>query len=204
MGDTHVNFGGSGLPHAATSTDSFAVALKEWSLLCDILAQGQQAILLRKGGVYESAGEFELEHRRFLLYPTVVHQNPDMLKPEYAPRVTPATREPEKIVIHSWANVFWITPVPDRMRMDRLNHLHIWNEKLLDMRFNYRPNYPLYLVLLDVRRLAQPVELPMHDDYIGCRSWVELKEPLTVGTSEAVHAPAALREIQDCIMRLFA
>lgn len=204
MGNMDVNTGAAGLPNAAASPDRFAFALKEWSLLCDLLAQGRQAILLRKGGVYESAGEFELEHRRFLLYPTVVHQNPDMLKAEYAPLVTPATHEPEKIVVHSWAEVFWITQVPDRVRMDRLNHLHIWNEKLLDMRFNYRPNYPLYLVLLDVHRLANPVELPMHDDYIGCRSWVELKYPLAVGPSVPVHSPAELGEIRDCIMRLFA
>ncbi len=204
MDDTYVNLGDAGLQNAATSTDSFTVALKEWSLLCDLLSQGRQAILLRKGGVYESAGEFELEHRRFLLYPTVVHQNQDMLEPEYAPLATPAMREPEKTVIHSWAQVFWITQVPDRVRMDRLNHLHIWNEKLLDMRFNYRPNYPLYLILLDVRRLASPIELPMHDDYIGCRSWVELKYPLVAGPSVPVHSPAALGEIRDCIMRLFA
>ncbi len=204
MHDTHINGAGAGPPRAANSTDAFAVALKEWSLLCDVLAQGRQAILLRKGGVYESAGEFELEHRRFPLYPTVIHQNPDMLKPEYALRITPALCEPKKIIIHSWADVFWITTVPDRVRMDRLNHLHIWNDKLLDMRFNYRPNYPLYLILLDVHRLVQPVELPMHDDYIGCRSWVNLKEPLAVGASEPVHSPAALGEIQDCIMRLFA
>jgi hypothetical protein len=52
-----------------------SIALKEWATLCRALETGRQIILLRKGGIYESAGEFEVEHRRFLLFPTYLHQN---------------------------------------------------------------------------------------------------------------------------------
>ena len=57
------------------------VALKEWATVCAALGDGRQMILLRKGGIYESAGEFEIEHRQFLLFPTYLHQNAEMLKP---------------------------------------------------------------------------------------------------------------------------
>ena len=56
------------------------IALKEWDTVCRALAAGRQILLLRKGGIYESAGGFEIENRQFLLFPTFLHQNPQMLK----------------------------------------------------------------------------------------------------------------------------
>src|SRR6478672_9678911 len=61
---------------------SLSVALKEWATVCHALETGRQMLLLRKGGIYEAAGEFELENREFLLFPTYLHQNLKMLKPE--------------------------------------------------------------------------------------------------------------------------
>ena len=47
------------------------IALKEWAVICDLLLAGEQAILLRKGGVHEGTGpgQFRLEHDRFALFP---------------------------------------------------------------------------------------------------------------------------------------
>jgi len=45
------------------------------AVVCSALEAGRQIILLRKGGIYESAGEFEIEHRQFLFFPTFLHQN---------------------------------------------------------------------------------------------------------------------------------
>src|SRR5689334_22817537 len=59
---------------------SLQVALKEWAVVCAALASGRQIVLLRKGGIYEAAGEFELENREFLLFPTYLHQKRRMLK----------------------------------------------------------------------------------------------------------------------------
>ena len=58
---------------------SLQVGLKEWAVVCGALASGRQMVLLRKGGIYEAAGEFEVEHREFLLFPTYLHQNPQMI-----------------------------------------------------------------------------------------------------------------------------
>ena len=49
-------------------------AFKEWAVICRALAEGQQAVILRKGGIAEQQGAFTVEHRRFWLYPTYVHQ----------------------------------------------------------------------------------------------------------------------------------
>jgi len=45
-------------------------ALKEWAVTCRALAEGRQAILLRKGGIGEAGGAFQVEHTRFWLLPT--------------------------------------------------------------------------------------------------------------------------------------
>nr|MCU0552208.1 DUF1802 family protein [Leptolyngbya sp. Prado105] len=55
-------------------------ALKEWSIAVQALEQGESILLLRKGGIRESGGRFEIPFHRVLLYPTFEHQDPDLLK----------------------------------------------------------------------------------------------------------------------------
>ena len=60
-------------------------AFKEWAIICQALAEGRQALILRKGGIAESTGEFQLEQMRFWLFPTYVHQQRSGIKPEALP-----------------------------------------------------------------------------------------------------------------------
>ena len=46
------------------------VALKEWAVTVRALAEGEQLLTLRKGGIREEHKHFEIEHDRFFLYPT--------------------------------------------------------------------------------------------------------------------------------------
>src|SRR2546422_3996735 len=39
-------------------------AFKEWAVVVDALGRGEQVIILRKGGIAEDRGEFELEQDR--------------------------------------------------------------------------------------------------------------------------------------------
>src|SRR5580658_10360721 len=112
------------------------VALKEWAVVCSALGKGRQIILLRKGGIYESAGEFEIEHRQFLLFPTYLHQNAEMLKDNERAGLKAVTAEPQKIQISFAGEITDIIPMKDRPTMDRLDDRHIWSSKLIDMRFN--------------------------------------------------------------------
>ena len=49
--------------------DICQIALKEWAVTVQALAQGQQILLLRKGGIHESSQDFRVIHPEFLLYP---------------------------------------------------------------------------------------------------------------------------------------
>ncbi|HZE05054.1 MAG TPA: DUF1802 family protein, partial [Solirubrobacteraceae bacterium] len=50
------------------------IAFKEWAVTVRALAEGEQLLTLRKGGIREPEKHFKLEHERFFLYPTFDHQ----------------------------------------------------------------------------------------------------------------------------------
>jgi hypothetical protein len=68
--------------------------------------------------------------------------------------------------------------------MDAIDAEHVWTAPLIDMRFNYRPKNPLYLLLVRAYRLARPVTVENTPAYAGCKSWVPLEQ--TVETAGAV------------------
>jgi hypothetical protein len=150
------------------------VALKEWASVCAALGDGRQMILLRKGGIYESAGEFEIEQRRFLLFPTYLHQTAEMLKHGEHTALEPLKAEPDKTAISLAGEIADIIPMANRAAMDALDDEHIWTSKLIDMRFNYRPENPLYLLLVRAYRLGKAVTIDNTPAYAGCKSWVPL------------------------------
>ncbi|HZK82524.1 MAG TPA: DUF1802 family protein [Humisphaera sp.] len=160
---------------------SLQIALKEWASVCTALETGRQIILLRKGGIYESGGEFELENREFLLFPTYLHQNLKMLKPEAHAGFEAKTAEPEQVRISAAGVVTDIVQVKSRAQMDALNDEHIWATPLVDMRFSYKPQNPLYLVLVRAYRLHEPLTIANTPAYAGCKSWVPLVQEVAVG-----------------------
>ena len=164
--------------------DSLSIALKEWASVCSALESGRQMILLRKGGIYEAAGEFELENPQFLLFPTYLHQNAKMLKAEAHAGMTPMDAEPSQIRLSAAGAVTDIVQLRSRAQMDAIENEHVWTASLIDMRFNYKPANPLYLLLVRVYRLASPLMVANTPAYAGCKSWVPLDEP--VATTGAV------------------
>ncbi len=186
------------------STAPLTHALKEWDIVCRALQAGSQAILLRKGGIYESAGVFELEHSRFALYPTFVHQHLPSIKPAHRATVVAQQQEPSEITITAWAECRQIIPVPCRAQLEQLDDLHLWDKPLLDMRFAYRPDYPLYLVLLRAWRLPQPVQMAAHPDYAGCKSWVPLKQSIATQGSVPALPLQELNRLEQRIGIAFA
>jgi hypothetical protein len=119
-----------------------------------------------------------LEHSQFLLFPTHLHQNVSMLKPEAQPGISASSAEPEQITIRSAAKVTDIVRLSSRSQMDAIDAEHVWAPPLIDMRFNYRPKNPLYLLIVRAYQLATPVTIQNTPDYAGCKSWVPLAAPI--------------------------
>ncbi|NNM87077.1 MAG: DUF1802 family protein [Phycisphaerae bacterium] len=183
---------------------ALSMGLKEWAIVCLALEQGQQAVLLRKGGIYEAAGEFELEHREFVLLPTYLHQKAASVKPSWRSHISTVATEPDQILVKSWARMEHIFPVPSRTALEALDDLYLWDKPLLDMRFAYRPNSPLYLILLQTFLLATPTTIVNHPAYAGCKSWVPLLAKLDLRGSVPVLPPAKIKQLSERIQMAFA
>ena len=126
----------------------------------------------------EAVGGFQMEHEEFLLFPTYLHQNEKMLKPDVHAWYEPATVEPDKILIDTACEVTDIIRLKARPQMNAIEQFHIWADPLLDMRFNYKPQNPLYLLIVRAYRLVTPVTIDNTPAYAGCKSWVPLTHPI--------------------------
>lgn len=168
-------------------------ALKEWAVAVDALEQGKMIMLLRKGGIHEQNGRFKVAHDRTLLYPTYEHQQPLLLKPDYASQVDPVASgwHPETIRIATWAEITDILPVSDEVVVRALLPFHIWNEQFIRDRLKWKPRQPLYLLLLRTYKLAQAQIIPYRSEYGGCKSWIDLAEPISIANAVPVLNDAA-------------
>ncbi|HEY9906708.1 MAG TPA: DUF1802 family protein [Thermosynechococcaceae cyanobacterium] len=165
-----------------------AQALKEWQVAVDALVQGETILLLRKGGLRETEGKFAVEQGQVVLYPTYEHQKPQGLKLKYATQVQPVESgwHPETVPIRAWAKITEAFQVSDRDRLMALLPLHIWTEDFVVERFRWKPKQPLSVLLLRVYRLSQPQTIAYLPAYGGCKSWIELAEPINLGNSVPV------------------
>lgn len=159
---------------------SLVHAFKEWAVAVEALTSGSTIVLLRKGGIQERQGRFCVEFDRVLLYPTYEHQKPHLLKPEYATKVSPVLSgwHPEFVPIWAWAQITQVWQVSERATVEALMPYHIWNERFIRERLRWKPDRPLYILLLRVYRLDRTQDIPYRPEYGGCRSWIYLAEPI--------------------------
>ncbi len=163
-------------------------ALKEWAVVVEALAEGRQTFLLRKGGIAEGKRGFELQHDEFVFFPTWEHQHADSIRPEFH-NLFETVKPPDQNVleIRYLAKVTDVLRAPVEMEaMQRLARHHIWAEPFVRMRYEYRPDLPLFIMLPRIFRLPQPVQIPHDRRYAGCRSWVTLYRDVDVAGAQPI------------------
>ena len=185
---------------------STTLALKEWNVAVNALEQGQTIVLLRKGGIREQAGQFNVNDKQVLLYPTFEHQQPDLLKPDFASQVKTVESgwHPEIIRIGSWAEITDVFLVAWEPAITALFPYHIWNEKFVSDRLKWKQNQPIYILLLRAYRLAEIREIPYTPAYGGCRSWIDLADAFSLEGSQAVLSDREYIERSNEIRNLIA
>lgn len=155
-------------------------AFKEWAVICKALAEGRQALILRKGGIAESGGSFDLQHTRFWLFPTYVHQQREGIKEEALSLLEQAEAERPAagcVRLSHFAEVQGIYHLHNLPAALIIQGLHLWSEQTVLSRFHYR-RPGLYVMPVRVYRTAEVHELPDIPYYAGCRSWVKLEREL--------------------------
>ena len=193
----------SAMEHNADTAElprNLTVALKEWAVAIRALREGRQVMLLRKGGIREAEGEFVVEARDVLLFPTYDHQaeQAGTLQPCYG-----AWREEEErlrpkneaVRIDAWARITDIVLVePARFaKLFTFASQHIYGDAFLRFRTENEPHKPLYALFLRTFNLPSPVIVPMEPDYYGCRSWITLESELSLSGA----TPALSRHTYD-------
>jgi len=174
------------------------IAFKEWAVTVRALAEGEQLITLRKGGIREPGKHFRVEHERFFLYPTFDHQRSDLVRESHQPELRRALEEgvwaddpptaaltddggiaqPERVRIRAWAEVADQFTVTDPRCVDALSPFYVWTPDYAEKRLAWKRRHPLHVLLLRTYRIPRPVTVKVRDEYGGCRSWLELHREL--------------------------
>jgi hypothetical protein len=171
------------------------IAFKEWAVTVRALAEGEQLITLRKGGIREENKHFEIEHDRFFLYPTFDHQQVGLVRESHRPELGRALEEgvwadgeppasaldsptgvpqPERVRIRAWAEVAASYLITDPRAVDALSPFYVWTSDYAEKRLRWKRRHPLHVILLRTYRIPRPVTVKVRDEYLGCRSWLEL------------------------------
>jgi hypothetical protein len=145
------------------------IAFKEWAVTVRALAEGEQLITLRKGGIRETERHFELEHEQFFLYPTFDHQRIDLVRESHQPELRRALEEgvwndgeptiqalaadgslqqPDRVRIRAWAEVADHFTINDPRCVDALSPFYVWTPDYAEKRLAWRPRQPLHVLLL--------------------------------------------------------
>ncbi|HEX8066051.1 MAG TPA: DUF1802 family protein [Thermoleophilaceae bacterium] len=175
------------------------VAFKEWAVTVRALAEGEQLVTLRKGGIREENRHFEIEHDRFFLYPTFDHQQGRHVRESHRPELSRALEEgvwadgepsasvfvheggipqPDRVRIRAWAEVAASYLITDPRCVDALRPYYVWTPDYAEKRLAWKRRHPLHVMLLRTYRIPRPVTVRVRDEYLGCRSWLDLQRDL--------------------------
>ena len=165
--------------------------------MLEAMRQGDQLVLIRKGGLIEPGSGFEVLSPSFLLYPTYEHQTVNYLRTECRSTMERALqhRAPESQVrIDLVGLAVSSTRTDDPGLIERLRAFHIYNEAFVTQRLKWQPEQPLVVVVVRAYRLPRPVLLAVAPHYAGCKSWVDLDASVSLEGAQPVLDEATFHE----------
>lgn len=175
------------------------IALKEWAVTVRALAEGEQLLTLRKGGIREDGKHFELKQDRFFLYPTFDHQRNDLVRESHKTEMRRALEEgvwpdgdphpnailqdggisqPDRVRVRAWAEVAGHFTITDPRILNDLSPFHVWTPDYAAKRLNWKSRHPLHVLLLRTYRIPRPVTVKVREEFGGCRSWLDIAREL--------------------------
>ena len=164
------------------TSKSSNIGLKEWSVTSNALGRGVQIFLLRKGGIREDGRHFKIEHEKFLLYPGLYHEGELLLKAENQSLLEETVDADFNQVIpfSVYCELIETIEISEEHQVRALDEFHIWSKEFPVKRFKWRPRHPLKLLIVRAYKLDTPTTLNVTDAYGGCKSWVELGDPIDI------------------------
>jgi hypothetical protein len=181
------------------------IAFKEWGVVVDALSCGEQILILRKGGLRENRGEFDVDHPSFWLFPTQFHEAERSVIASKRPALQElAKTAPDDCVdIQFYAVADPVVHLTDIAMLGRLQGRHIWAEHVLQQRFEFGREPGLHALFVRVYQLSRRERLPLRENYGGCKSWVQLERVVAGGASPVLDDAEFTRQ-RDAILELVA
>lgn len=158
-------------------------SLKEWATVVNALENGDQTVLLRKGGILDVASGFRIESKKFTLFPTQEHQEYNHIKPQFNKYLEQVKSSPPKSGfnrIASYAEVLAEADILSEETIKKLSPFHIWSDSYINERRNWKPENPMKAVFLKVFKIPE-FHTPLKSEYQGCKSWININEEIPVG-----------------------
>jgi hypothetical protein len=178
-------------------------ALKEWATIVKALEGGDQTVILRKGGILETASGFKIESKKFILFPTFEHQDQKHIKPQYQKYLDEVKKNHPSNghnKITSYAEVLEEVDIESKEKINALSSFHIWSDSYIKTRVDWMPDKPIKAVFLRVFRIPE-IEIPVKSEYHGCKSWIDINANVSSGKavlSESV-LDSKLKEFQEIV-----
>ena len=132
---------------------SILPALKEWAPVGQALCNGDQTVLLRKGGIKEPL--FTPQSSSFLIFPTAFHTHQNMLKPggliqtRYGADCLLDPKQQSYLAFDCVATLTGCWKTTDPKVLLALDALHIVGPEFLEARLRWKPTQPL--TIMEVR-----------------------------------------------------
>ncbi|HBU38043.1 MAG TPA: hypothetical protein DEB70_09580 [Planctomycetaceae bacterium] len=151
-----------------------STAFKEWAVICRALITGRQDIILRKGGIVEPGGSFQLLATEFYLFPTFVHQSEDHLIPSAQDLVANIDEDrppPGTVEFRHKIHVTESFTICEPDKLAALRPRHVWSDAIVNERF-HRWEQNLHVMVVTVHPVTPTICIPWEKSYRGCKSWI--------------------------------
>jgi hypothetical protein len=160
-------------------------ALKEWATIVKALEQGKQTVILRKGGILETASGFNIKSKKFFLFPTWEHQETKHVKPEFHDFLNDVlNKKPDEGFnkITSYAKILYEKDIECNDIINDLSSFHVWSDEYIQERRNWMPEKPIKAIFLKTIKIPE-FNLSLKPEFSGCKSWIELNSNFQEGES---------------------
>lgn len=162
-------------------------AFKEWAVVCRALGTGRQILIVRKGGIAEGPGGFEVIDRQFFLYPTYLHQSPTSVVSSWRDAFDQCVdASPGSVTIRHYAMVASWVRVRTLEKLKALRGQHILSDAVVEERFKRWADDSVHALMVRVYELPAPVVIPELESYAGCKSWLTLAEEVPLAGARPV------------------
>ena len=180
-------------------------AFKEWHAIVEALHNGEQTLILRKGGIAEGRGGFQLKAERFWLLPTSFHLERSKLKPsaEKWLATNSLPDSPSTFAITTFAEVVSSKFLADWDVVEKLDRFHFWSETTVRERFDWSKPPGLHAFIVRAYQLHQPFSVDNSPALAGCKSWVELPNDSTAHSHMPAVAEGVFKQVRQEIESLW-